>query len=161
MSVFEWGSGNSTLWFAQRVHSIVSTEHHILWKDTISTILPSNARIEYVPFDDLKRYPEVIARYKESWDLILIDGMSRNACIDQAIHCVSDTGIIVIDNTDTEAFTGCQFLRHQGFSERVFIGKYAWATNDTSPHTTTVFYKNPSRFFPPNLLHFPSPSEQA
>ena len=41
-SVFEYGSGNSTLWLAERVGSVVSIEHDRDWFHKVSRDLPDN-----------------------------------------------------------------------------------------------------------------------
>jgi 16S rRNA A1518/A1519 N6-dimethyltransferase RsmA/KsgA/DIM1 with predicted DNA glycosylase/AP lyase activity len=45
MRVFEYGSGFSTLYFAERVSSVVSVEYDQQWIEKLSTNLPSN--VEY------------------------------------------------------------------------------------------------------------------
>ena len=44
MTVFEFGSGNSTLFFSDRVNQVVSVEHNKDWYDKIS--LPSDLRTD-------------------------------------------------------------------------------------------------------------------
>ena len=45
MNVFEFGSGNSTLFFAKRVNQITSVEHNKDWYDIISNQSPENSKI--------------------------------------------------------------------------------------------------------------------
>src|SRR5687767_14656423 len=44
--VCEFGSGNSTLWWAERVASVVSVEHDRAWSAIVSPQLP--ASVEYI-----------------------------------------------------------------------------------------------------------------
>ena len=46
MSVFEYGSGYSTIWFAERTGTVVSCETKQEWYDRIRPRLPSN--VEYL-----------------------------------------------------------------------------------------------------------------
>ena len=45
MDVFEFGCGNSTLWFARKVRSVRSVDHDKHWVEKISPQLPHNASI--------------------------------------------------------------------------------------------------------------------
>src|SRR3954471_20501401 len=40
--VFEWGSGNSSLWFARRAGSVRSIEHDRVWADRTAQGAPAN-----------------------------------------------------------------------------------------------------------------------
>lgn len=151
MDVFEWGSGNSTLWLFERVHEIVSVDHHILWyraMDAIFASLLNTGRdgdkfsdIGYCPND--QRYENHIDGGEiKQFDVIFIDGVRRDECIHEAVPHLSEGGVIVLDNSDSEAAEGQQWLKNeQGFSSITFSGVYNWATNDTGPHETTVFYR--------------------
>jgi hypothetical protein len=35
MDIFEYGSGNSTLWYAEKVNSVTSVEHNKIWYEKI------------------------------------------------------------------------------------------------------------------------------
>ncbi len=43
--VFEFGSGNSSLWWSQRVAEVVSVEHDAVWSDRIARVAPENLTI--------------------------------------------------------------------------------------------------------------------
>jgi len=49
MNVFEYGSGNSTIWWAERVNSVVSCEHNKKWFSFMKIRLPVN--VEYLYYD--------------------------------------------------------------------------------------------------------------
>ncbi len=46
MRVFEYGAGYSTLYFADRVETIVSIEHAETWVETLKTAMPDNVVLE-------------------------------------------------------------------------------------------------------------------
>jgi len=75
------------------------------------------------------------------FDIVIVDGIERDGCIHEAVKALSEDGVIILDNSDSEAKEGQQWLREQGFSEKVFSGEYAWA-QDGQKHETTVFYRN-------------------
>ena len=42
MRVFEYGSGNSTLWWGSRTEQVVACEHDKAWYDRMVSVLPAN-----------------------------------------------------------------------------------------------------------------------
>ena len=126
--VFEWGSGESTLFFVDevKVSNLVSIEHDREWYNTISSRqkdYPANYyEHRYIPFEqgeigpdkanpmhyksgstqlgsvNFKKYATVIDSY-DKFDLILIDGMARASCLHHAFNHVALGGCIVLDNT--------------------------------------------------------------
>lgn len=47
--VFEYGCGNSSLWWSERVAEVVSVEHNEAWANKISSEAPSNLRVRLAP----------------------------------------------------------------------------------------------------------------
>lgn len=133
MRVFEYGAGNSTLWWASRVRSVQSVEHHREWFDRITAALPGNAKVSFAEGDDY------IQAAQGQFDVIVIDGIMRPQCAGPAVAALSKGGVIVWDNTDEEAdFDGHRFLERSGFRRVDFWGigpllTYEWCTS--------VFYR--------------------
>lgn len=50
MNLFEYGSGNSTLYYANKVCSITSVEHDKDWFNKISDSMPNNSKLIYQDF---------------------------------------------------------------------------------------------------------------
>jgi predicted O-methyltransferase YrrM len=80
---FEWGSGQSTIWFAQRLGRLVSVEHDAAWHERISSDLKrrgiDNVDYRLVRKSDEKAYVCVIAEFPDNhFDLILVDGEHRS-----------------------------------------------------------------------------------
>ena len=120
--VLEFGSGMSTLWFAQRVKRLCSIEHDSKWfKDIKSRLDSSNlsASIEYVLEDNRDSYSSFKQLSQEKFDIIFIDGPWRSECLLKSMHLLKKGGIIYLDNTDAESSSGepgeidmaCQNLR--------------------------------------------------
>lgn len=137
MCVFEWGSGNSTLWLSGKVEYVQSVEHHTLWHRALKSIYPDDVVLKFR--SNAPGY-EVISSITKM-NLILVDGVRREECIYNAAGWLTGDGVIILDNSDSEALEAQQWLRDQGFSEKVFIGEYAWGANGEQ-HSTTVFYKD-------------------
>jgi hypothetical protein len=47
--VFEYGAGNSSLWWARRAAQVVSVEHDAGWADTVSARGPSHLKVVAIP----------------------------------------------------------------------------------------------------------------
>ena len=74
-SVFEYGSGHSTLFWAARAKRVVSVDDDREWFQRLSEKRPSNC--ELILETDLYEYPGVIGRMGGLFDVIVIDGAAR------------------------------------------------------------------------------------
>jgi hypothetical protein len=120
-TVFEWGSGSSTLWFASRVKSVTSIEDSPEWAEHVSCRLPSNASLRRLPTpgrteegDPESAYVQAIRG--ESPSVVLVDGKARAQCAAAAVAVIGD-GLIVLDNSDTytKARSVLELLPHVDF----------------------------------------------
>ena len=72
-SVFEWGSGNSTLWWSKRVKQVHATESDLNWFQEVQPRLPNNAQISH--YTSEKEYSKSIHGFDDNYfDVIVIDG---------------------------------------------------------------------------------------
>src|SRR5260221_11486756 len=85
----EFGSGRSTVWFAERVGHLTSVQHDITWHTRVGKLLSDRglSNVDYVlaPRDqpdergDLSAYTRTALRFAEaSIDFALIDGIYRD-----------------------------------------------------------------------------------
>lgn len=120
--VFEWGSGASSVWLSSRAGIVVSVEHDEGWSEEIAPFLPGNVTLLRVAADrqlgpdpvlsarhgeegrDFRDYVEAIDHQVGTFDLIVIDGRAREACLDHAVGKLADGGLIVFDNVDRERY---------------------------------------------------------
>jgi hypothetical protein len=56
----------------------------------------------------------VIDKYPDcTFDIIIVDGRSRNHCIDHAIQKLKSGGSLILDNAERDEYIpGCQILDH-------------------------------------------------
>ena len=146
-SVFEYGCGSSTLWLATRVASIVSVEHDEAWHAAISSRLPSNGQVVFRPSgkedgdDTSSPYSSAIKDYSPPYDIIIIDGMERNACARLAPAMLAEDGIVIFDNSHREAYVaGFSSFGDAGFLRIDFSG----CVPDRS--VTSIFCRNMDRW---------------
>jgi predicted O-methyltransferase YrrM len=106
----EWGSGQSTKWFARRLRKLVSIEHDAAWHARISEDL-TRAGIDNVDYRHLtggadNPYVSAIAAFPDEYfDVILVDGQYRNQCLEAAVPKIKPGGLIVLDNADEGYFS--------------------------------------------------------
>jgi hypothetical protein len=101
-SVFEWGSGNSTLWWAERAAAVHAVEHDAGWASDMARQLPPHARVVHRP-QGPGYAAEIHAFPGAHFDVVVIDGVSRAECAAAAPEHVKPAGMIVYDNSDREA----------------------------------------------------------
>ncbi len=113
MSVFEYGSGGSTLFFARRAAAVTSTEDNRLWMDKVAQRLAqlglNNALFQYHEFDFKQPANFKHSRYLHSipdkkFDIIVVDGTEeaidvRSICFQHAEKFVRNGGIIIVDDS--------------------------------------------------------------
>jgi len=101
-TVFEYGAGNSTLFWAHRVARLVSVEDEEQWAETVRHRLPSNATLLYE--SDLRRYVDTIRQFPEGFDIIIVDGPARGGtrlkCARAGTEHLKPGGMIILDNSD-------------------------------------------------------------
>lgn len=138
-TVFEYGSGNSTRWWAARAAEIRAVEHDREWFDVVKTELPGNASVQYAPqgSDGYIAPPHLTER---RFDIIVIDGRDRVACAEQAAHALTDSGVIIWDDTNREYYRkGIETLIESGFRRIEFRG---FAPVEFVLHETSIFYRD-------------------
>lgn len=128
--VFEFGSGNSTLWLAQRVATVLSVEHDPAWDRHVRAGLPPNVKLELRQVlggsadahqDD--PYLEPMRVVADPFDFVVIDGMARNSCAELAVDHLAEDGIILLDDSDRLIYRPAHAtLAAAGFGRIDFFG---------------------------------------
>jgi hypothetical protein len=101
-TVFEYGSGNSTLFWGAVAKRVVSIEDDEAWFGSLRDQRPPN--VELVLETDLHEYAAAILRYPEPFDVIVVDGAARGhtrlRCSRHALERLRRGGMIILDNSD-------------------------------------------------------------
>jgi hypothetical protein len=140
MYVFEYGSGNSTIWWSGRASKVVSCEHDRKWYFHMKSKLANN--VEYLHFDLVSGgdYSKEILKYKDTFDIVVIDGRDRVNCARNSIPALKSNGVIIWDNSDREKYTeGYDFLIANGFRRLDFVGM---GPIGSKGWCTSVFYRS-------------------
>ena len=144
VSVFEYGAGNSTLYFSKLTRNVVSVEHNQKWFNKISKELESNISINYCPLKYNDAYCRFIINLNSHFDLIVVDGRDRVNCIKHCVEKLTHGGCIVLDDSERKQYKeGIDYLASRGFKKLDFWGM---ALGLTYKKCTTIFYKN-NNFF--------------
>lgn len=138
-TVFEFGSGNSTLYYAKRALKVVSVEHDKAWFDKISASKPVNSEMIFCELQKGGDYSKMPASRGLQFDIIIVDGRDRVNCCYQSLAALTDSGVVVLDDSEREKYAeAISFFKKEGFKELSFSG--------ISPglfyrKSTSVFYK--------------------
>lgn len=136
--VFEFGAGNSSLFWAERARSSISVEDDRDWFQSIDNITKKNQTVIHRQSEN--DYVESLSEQGQSFHVIVIDGKWRRRCADEAIKFLTEGGMIILDNSDWYPESS-RFLRENGFFQIDFSGfgpinAYCW--------TTSIFIKTPT-----------------
>ncbi|AMR30410.1 FkbM family methyltransferase [Mucilaginibacter sp. PAMC 26640] len=140
-SVFEFGSGNSTFFYAKYARKVVSVEHDKEWLEKIDKSPEKTTNSEMI-YSELQRdgeYCRMPLKLNEKFDIIIVDGRDRVNCCKQAVDALTTVGVVVLDDSERESYQeGVKFLVAQGFKHLSFSG--------ISPglfyfKSTSLFYK--------------------
>jgi len=146
-SVFEYGSGNSTLWWASRAKSVIAVEDDKKWFDKINLQLAKNS-VEYHLTTNKNDY---VSMALSDIDIFIIDGKYRKECVQHVVKTTRNNGIMLIfDNSDWYPKTidylkiklGWVQIDFHGFGP---INNYTWTTSvfiNPMRHEELA-YKNP------------------
>lgn len=142
--VFEWGSGNSTLFWGKFAREIVSIETDPKWYEYLKPKISSNCSLLYVD-RDRSSYVGAIDGY-DRFDVIVIDGEveHRKACCLSALEHIADGGIIVLDNSD-QCPESTALLQSADLIQVDFTG---FAPLNVYAHTTSIFFTRSYSFTP-------------
>lgn len=91
--IFEFGSGNSTIWWGNRGKSVVSVEHNPDWYQKMINAVPANVML-YLESDKC----QYLSRLNQQFDIIIIDAIWRDECVRQSLKHIADSGMIIIDD---------------------------------------------------------------
>jgi hypothetical protein len=149
--VFEFGSGNSSLYWSLRAKSVVSIEDDKDWFDLVSKKINTNNSVIYCAEE--ADYVAALAKQGRKFDIIIIDGNHRLKCTEEVLRIIDSDGMVILDNSDRLIEMECgKLLRSNGYIQMDFSGfgpinGYCW--------TTSIFLKSQKLFI--NSFSGPSP----
>jgi hypothetical protein len=139
--VFEYGPGASTLWLSKRVKYISYVEHDDEFFNLLSELLADKRNVKgaLIPpqfnqgsptafssgrrgFEklDFSEYVNSIRAAEGPFNLIVIDGRARVACLREAIKHLAPNGMILFDNSNRKRYRAG--IDSSGMNEKSFRG---------------------------------------
>jgi hypothetical protein len=137
--VFEFGAGASTAWLIRRTDEVHSVEHHRGFADSIRPMLTEAGGADLIVVEPTKsarpRVPSRKPGYADAdftdyvaaidgvgglFDVIVIDGRARSACLVAAVPHLKDDGIIIFDNSRRARYRPA--IEASGLREQKFGG---------------------------------------
>jgi SAM-dependent methyltransferase len=126
LTVFEYGCGGSTLFFARRCRSVSCVEDDKLWLQVVvqrvKDLAINNVTVVYQPFDF--HHPEGFEQSKylseidgATYDIIVVDGQDwsfneRPVCFRRAEGRVRPGGMIILDDSWRSTYTALRANSH-------------------------------------------------
>ncbi|MES2828366.1 MAG: FkbM family methyltransferase [Bacteroidota bacterium] len=138
--IFEFGSGNSTIFYAKLAGSVYSVEHDKDWFDKSSKIDLPNVNMIQCDLEPGGDYCKSAAPTGKKFHVIIVDGRDRVNCCKQAIASLTEDGVVVLDDSERAEYAeahaffkgnGFKYLPFSGMAPGVIISKY-----------TSIFYKS-------------------
>ncbi|MBO9674940.1 MAG: FkbM family methyltransferase [Sphingobacteriaceae bacterium] len=137
--IFEYGSGSSTLFYAERAGSVTSVEHDKNWYDNVKNTSPANAEMIFCELEKDGEYAKKATLLNRKFDIIIVDGRDRVNCCKYSIEALSLNGVLVLDDSEREVYQPARvLLKEQGFKEISFSGISPGLFYEKA---TSVFYK--------------------
>lgn len=161
MSIFEWGSGGSTIFFAKRVKQVVTIEHDSLWYQQVTHTIERKAHrnilfrlVEPLQSNHVdewylstgamytglsfEQYIKTIDDYPNGFfDIVVVDGRARPGCIKHAVSKIKNGGYLILDNSERHEYkVGCDLL-----SEWKNVKIWGPGPYSSSPWETRIWQK--------------------
>lgn len=137
-NVFEYGSGNSSLWWTKFSSNTFSVEHDQSWFKTVNQTKTQNLNI-YLEELNSEEYINKSNLLNTKFEIIVVDGRRRVECAKRSINALTDNGILILDNSNREEYKEIfDFYKSKNFKHIEFIGMTPMGVEESE---TTIFYR--------------------
>lgn len=149
-NVLEFGSGQSTFWWAKKSRKVVSIEEDKSWYQKMQKNVPSNAELLYVPRvnanTDMTHLEKLLLEKKyDRFDVIIVDGFWRFESCNLAKKLLSPEGIIIADNSETDDYKIYDAFKNDATFQRVDF--WGLAPGVVLEHCTSIFFRKNNFLF--------------
>ncbi|WP_029281138.1 FkbM family methyltransferase [Pedobacter sp. R20-19] len=137
--IFEYGSGSSTIFYAERAGKVTSVEHDKGWFDKVKGTSPANAEMIFCELHRDGEYARKAMLLDKKFNIIIVDGRDRVNCCKYSLEALSPDGVIILDDSEREVYQPARLLlKENGFKEISFSGISPGLFYEKA---TSVFYK--------------------
>lgn len=138
LRLFEYGAGNSTLYYAPRVKEIFSVEHDEAFVRALAPHLPGNAHVVHEPLH-AESYVRAMERVGGRFDVAVVDGRDRVRCAAVAVTRLGAGGVLVLDDAERDDYAAATAAwMAAGFRRLDFWGL---APGSVGTKSTAIFYR--------------------
>jgi len=144
ISMYEFGSGNSTSFFSKYVNHLTSVEHDKEWYEKVKKNISSNVKLSFLELHYGGEYSQSALKSQEKYNLIFVDGRDRVNCSVNSFGALSDDGILILDDSDRSQYApALEFYNKNGFKRLDF-----WGVQPITFYNkrTSVFYRDVNCF---------------
>jgi hypothetical protein len=139
LSLFEFGSGYSTVFYARLVGAVTAVESDKGWYETVRKMMPENVNLIHRESDVDGEYCRSIHQAGIRYDVVVIDGRDRLNCVKQSIERISGRGVILFDDSHSARHSNSiGYLKGKGFSSLEFQGL---KPTQNGVDRTIIFYR--------------------
>jgi hypothetical protein len=148
-TILEFGSGQSTLWWAKSASRVVSFEENRDWYECVIKQIPQNVSLIYDPDLRLRSFEEHMT--DAEFDVVIVDGFDRLAVMHHCLKVLKADGIIILDNSeghwsneDTTSYPIIDLLMAAGMMRVDFYGH---SPGNITISCTSIFWRGNSWLF--------------
>lgn len=136
-TIFEYGAGASTHFYAARVARVIAVEHDDRFAAHLRPSLPANAELLTSPLGE--GYVNAVRNLPIAPSIVCVDGRDRVACVHVAIGSLASNGVIILDDTERPEYApACASLKEAQFKRLDFWG---FSPGQVVRRCTSVFYR--------------------
>lgn len=136
MSVFEFGSGASTAWWAKLVKEVDAVEHDEEWFKIVQENKAANTNIF---LETGEEYFIKASSTGKKYDIVFIDGIDRNECAESALTGLKEHGVIIWDDSQREEYNPTYDVLYKNGFKRIFFTGMSPVYNERVE--TSIFYR--------------------
>jgi hypothetical protein len=145
--IFEYGCGNSSMFWAERAKQVTSIEDNPKWFEKWQQEF-SHAHLDIRWRDEGEIYENAIFEDNKKYDVIVVDGKRRAECAEAAIKGLAQGGMIILDdsdriNTSQEYVKAVNFLKDANLIQVDF---YGFCPMNNYTKTTSLFLSRDFNF---------------
>lgn len=145
--IFEFGCGNSSLFWAAQAKQVISIEDNPKWFEKWQAEFKAD-NLDIRWRDEGEGYENAIFEQEDKFDVIVVDGKRRADCCKTAVQKVADGGMIILDdsdriNTSLEYVKSVEVLRA---ADLIQVDFYGFCPMNNYTKTTSLFLKRDFNF---------------
>lgn len=145
--VFEYGCGFSSMFWSEikkcKVHAVEANEE---WYEKMLEVKNDDVTVYHE--QDPRDFINTIYRPNLKYDIVVIDSQARYDCVPEALECVKDDGMIILDNSDWHQFT----KERLDESDLIPIHFHGFKPNHVDAETTSCYLKRDFSRIPKSII---------